>query len=284
MKFKHIGVVTLALSVLYGCHDDLQQLKFDASQMQVFENQKYGPDELHDIDIALPAGRDSSTPFVIFIHGGAWQFGEKVNYKDEIRMFAEAGIAAASINYRLASRLYVVHHPAQPNDVERAIDFVKSQSTIWQVSPNRIGLCGFSSGGHLAMLVAYAFNNDNAVKAIASWAGVSDFVAPEQLAIDGMPGYIGTYLGEDLITPEDTAKWKAASPFWVVTAQAPPTLLIHGDNDDTVPFSTGVALKNKLDSLGVPNQLITLDASHLLSGAPLDQARLATLDWFHVKL
>lgn len=282
MKFNAITFVFLIFVV--SCADEHQELKFDTSQLQVFEDLNYGPDPMHDMDVALPANRDTTTPFVIFIHGGAWQFGEKVNFSEEIRLFAQSGIAAASINYRLASRLYKIHHPDQPNDIRRALEFIRSQRNVWQVSSSRIGLSGFSSGGHLAMLVGYAFNNDKAIKAVASWAGVSDFVAPEQLAIGGMPGYMGTYLGEYLFTPEDTAKWKAASPFWVVTAQAPPTLLIHGDHDDTVPYSTGLALKNKLDSLGVANQFITLNANHLWSGEVLDSARVATLEWFLIKL
>lgn len=273
----------MALLCFSGC-DKWQEDNLDATKFQTLTNMSYGPHSRHVLDIALPANRDTNTPVVIFIHGGAWVLGDKSVFSAEIRQFAEAGMACATINYRYASDFQSIHHPALPTDVRKAVDFIRFKSDIWKVSSTRIGLVGHSAGGHLSLIASYAFNDDRAIKACASWAGVTDLLHPDQLAIDGAYAIFKTYTGTDLINTADTLAWKAASPFWTVNSTAPPTLFIHGSQDETVPYSTSIALKTKLDTLGVINALTTLNAQHIWTGANLDQARTVTLQWFQSKL
>lgn len=285
-QFKAVfftGWAFVALLCFSGC-EKWQEDNLDASKLQTLTNMSYGSHSRHELDIALPAHRDTNTPVVIFIHGGAWILGDKSVFSSEIRQFAEAGIACATINYRYASDIQNVHHPALPTDVRKAVDFIRFKSELWKVSSSRIGLVGHSAGGHLSLITSYAFNTDGAIKACASWAGVTDFLHPDQLAVDGANDIFKTYTGTDLINAADTIAWKLASPFWVVNSSAPPTLFVHGTADETVPYSTSVAMRSKLDSLGVQNSFTPLNAQHIYTGGTLDQARSVTLQWFQSNL
>ena len=96
-----------------------------------------------------PAG-EGPFPVVIDIHGGAWTTGDLTDGKARDRYLAEAGIAVAAINFRHAADGY----PTSSIDINYAIRWVKARAEELGIDPARVGLCGQSSGGHLAMLAA----------------------------------------------------------------------------------------------------------------------------------
>lgn len=285
MRKSHLFPAVLLL-FLCSCEkfEDLQEKKLDASKRQTLYHIAYGPKNRQVLDIALPANRSSNTPVVVFIHGGAWVMGDRSVFATEIQRFADAGIACASINYRYASDITHVHHPELPGDVRAAVDFIVSKSEEWQVSRDRFGLVGHSAGGHLALTTAYGYN-DGRIKACASWAGLLDLTADDQLAITGAPALFKTYLGAPLNSAADTLQYRGASPYWLATTYSVPTLLIHGTNDIGVPYADAQRMKTKLDQLKVPNTLITFDgAGHIWTGKNLNRARNESLAWFQGKL
>jgi acetyl esterase/lipase len=283
---KHFLVpVLFAIAVLTAGCEKWQEDQLDASKQQTLSNISYGSGLRHRMDVALPANRDTTTPVVIFIHGGAWVFGDKGVFSDDIAQYAEEGIACATINYRYASELTGIGHPEIPEDVRAAIDHIVSKSDLWKVSTTRFGLVGHSAGGHLALQAAYTLNSDGRIKACSSWAGPVDLLDTDQLAISGAPGLFKTYLGTNLTTAADSALYREASPHHRAHADAPPTLLIYGTVDDLVPHIVGERMKVKLDGLGVENDLVTLTGQgHVWTGQTLENVRSATLDWFHTRL
>lgn len=286
MKTRHLLLTTIAACLLTACSksEDFQEKFLNPGKQQTLYSIKYGSHARNIMDISLPANRSANTPVVVLIHGGAWIMGDKFYFMKEIEQFAKAGIACATINYRYASDIINVHHPDLPNDVKQAIDFIASKSEKWQLASNRFGLCGHSAGGHLALLTTYTLN-DGRIKACGSWAGPLDLLNPEQLAVVGCKEIGKTYVGTGLSTASDTAKYKAASPYWMVNTNSPPTLLIHGTADIGVPYSCSKLMKDRLDSLGVENQLHTFTGSgHIWLGKDLDNARAITLKWFQDKL
>lgn len=93
------------------------------------------------------------------------------------------------------------------------------------------------------------------------------------------------YTGTGLTTSSDTALYMQASPYWVAHASVPPTLLVHGTQDELVPYSNSVRLQQRLDSLGVTNTLTTLQgAEHIWTGQTLETARTVTMNWFQQNL
>jgi acetyl esterase/lipase len=282
-----LALVLVTFSLFTSCSkksEEFQESFLNTGKQQTLYGIKYGSHTRNVMDIALPANRNTSTPVVVLVHGGAWVMGDKAYFTQEIQQFAKAGIACATINYRYASDITNVHHPDLPNDIKTAIDYIASKSEKWQVAPDRFGVCGHSAGGHLALLTAYTLN-DGKIKACGSWAGPVDFIDPEQLKITGAHEVFKAYMGNGLTSAADTLKYKEASPYWTATGTSVPTLLVYGTEDIGVPYSNPVKMKSKLDSLGIENSLITLTgANHIWMGKDLEKARTATLNWFKEKL
>lgn len=282
-KYILSALALFLLLLLPSCYK--QEDHLDASKKQTLYSISYGPHQRNQLDIMLPANRTQQTPVVIFIHGGAWIGGDKSVFSGEFNQYADAGFACATMNYRFASDLEQVYHPALPEDVKKAVDFIASKSQTWQVAPDRFGLVGHSAGGHLALITSYAFNSDNRIKACASWAGPVDFTDSDQLAIAAAPALFQTYMGRSLQSAADTAAYRSASPYWNVQAQSVPSMLIYATNDELVPFSNGIKMQAMLDSAGVNNNFKALQgASHTWGGNYLTESRNLTLQWFQQHL
>lgn len=284
---KAIFLCIGAAALIISCKKEvlLQEKKLDSDKLQTLYEVFYWDKTRTYMDIALPKNRTTNTPVVIFIHGGAWVMGSKEIFYPEIKKFAEAGIACATINYTYASKMKNNHHAELVADIRKAIDFIASKSETYQVSPDRFGLVGQSAGGHLALITSYTMNYDNKIKACASWAGPVDFIDQDQLNITGAHAISKIYIGCELNTANDTFKYKEASPFWMVNSTSVPTLLIHGTEDIGVPYCNIVKMQAKLESFGVVNQFKTFEGgAHLWTGGNLADARNTTLGWFQSKL
>ena len=110
----------------------------------------YGPDPLQRLDLTVPSGK--GFPTVIFVHGGSLTTGDKRDddYKNACAPFPEAGIACASVNYRLAPK---DAWPAQADDVAAAVAWVRAGIGSRGGDPHKLVLMGHSSGALLAALV-----------------------------------------------------------------------------------------------------------------------------------
>lgn len=283
---KNWFLVVVITSQILSCKKlaQLQEQALDSDKKQTLYDIPYGDHLRTNLNIALPKNRTTNTPVVIFIHGGAWVMGQKGVFLKEMDMFADAGIACATINYRYASEIRHIHHTELMQDVRKAVDYIASKSETWQVAPNNFGLVGQSAGGHLSMMAAYTYNPDHIIKACASWAGPVNFIDNDQLAINSSHQVFELYVGCPLNTHQDTMSYKSASPYWN-TENAVPTLMIHGTKDIGVPYSNITRFKEQLDADGVKNSFITFDGEgHLWYGNKLNEARNITLDWFKQEL
>src|SRR6202158_2818554 len=110
--------------------------------------------EVHGFQLTLDAHiPDASGPFpaAILVHGGGWVAGDKQQYITYIfQPLSDAGFAWFSVNYRLAPQY---KFPADADDVEAGIRFVKANAARYKVDPRRIALLGESAGGHLVSYV-----------------------------------------------------------------------------------------------------------------------------------
>lgn len=128
----------------------------------VMEDLRYteGNEEKHNLDLYLPAGVENA-PVLIWIHGGAWAFGDRKKEKELASQFVRKGIVVAVISYRLSPALWAdpkfdqgIQHPEHIQDVAQAFKWVHQQATRYGYSQSRIFVSGYSSGGHLAALLA----------------------------------------------------------------------------------------------------------------------------------
>lgn len=165
------------------------------------------------------------------------------------------GITAFVLKYRLGPRY---HHPIELGDAQRAIRIVRSQSKDFGVSPDHIGMMGFSAGGHLASTAGTHFDagNPNAADTIDRASSRPDFL------ILGYPvlsfttpythkGSLRNLLGD---TP-DPKLVESLSSELQVTAQTPPTFLFHTNEDKGVPSENSVLFYLALKKNNVPAEM-----------------------------
>lgn len=218
-------------------------------------NIPYGADSAQRMDIYLPAGRTHATKVLVLIHGGGWASGDKSEFETAIPSLQRylPGYAIMNMNYRLANQ-FTNHFPTQENDVKTAIHFILNNAASYHISKDLI-LLGTSAGAHLALLQAY--KNSALVKpqAVISFFGPTNMA--EMYTRQGNSYYqfaIGLLVGG---TPDKMpVVFEQASPINFVTSQSAPTLLFHGGKDGLVPASQSKQLKAKLDSSGVPAELV----------------------------
>jgi len=222
---------------------------------QTIINVAYGNDAEQKMDVYLPAGRSTdSTKLIVLVHGGAWVSGDKADFAKYIPSLQQRlpNYAIANINYHLATTA-ANHFPTQENDMKAAIDFLLQKSVGYHISQNFV-LLGASAGGHLAMLQAYKYDAPK-IKAVVDFYGPVDMADMyNSLAVPLYKTVIETLMNG---TPASNASlYQQSSPINFVSVQSPPTIILHGDADILVNPSQSVALKNKLQSLGVTNQLV----------------------------
>jgi acetyl esterase/lipase len=175
----------------------------------------------HRLDLYLPKGCQDF-PVVMFVHGGAWFFGDKDFFGAHEavgRMFARHGIGSAVISYRLTPQ---VQHPEHEKDVARAFAWLHANVKKYGGRPDELFTCGHSAGGHLVALLA---TDDEYLKA-------------EGLSLSDIKGAIpisGVYdLPDHMFTEvfgKDKEVRRKAMPLNDVCEGCPPFLIIYGDQD-----------------------------------------------------
>jgi acetyl esterase/lipase len=155
------------------------------------------------------------------------------------RWLNSLGISAFVLQYRLGPKY---HHPAMINDAQRAIRTVRSRATALHIDPSRIGIWGFSAGGHLASTAATHFDagNPSAPDPIDRAGSRPDFAILAYPVISfGEFAHVGSrdnLLGKN----PDPKLVEDLSNDLRVTAQTPPTFLFHTTTDTTVPVENSV--------------------------------------------
>lgn len=218
-------------------------------------NVPYGSNAQQKMDVYLPAGRNTATTkVIIMIHGGGWNAGDKTDlnqYIDSLKK-REPTYAIFNINYRLAIAPDLF--PTQENDVKAAIEFIYNKRTEYLIS-DKFVLIGASAGGHLALLQGYKHTSPVKVKAIVDFFGPTDLTE----LYNNPPTPLVPLLLSAVTSGTPTSQallYQTSSPLNYVTAQSPPTLILHGGVDIVVPSSQSVLLKNKLQTSGVVYQYI----------------------------
>jgi acetyl esterase/lipase len=233
------------------------------------------------VDASIPDGK-GPFPVAILVHGGGWGGGDKaVVHVPPMQPFNDAGFTWFSIDYRLAPK----HRwPACIDDVRTAIRWVKEHAAEFKGDPNRIVLVGYSAGGHLAAYAVATADDTTRVQGLVVFAGPTDLVADCERRGEVSPALQALFdHGPDLDAPI-REKLADASPLNFLTDRMPPTLLIHGTKDLSVPYSQSVVFQEKMKDLKVSCELITIpEGEHRLR----DWERLnneypkKTVDWLN---
>lgn len=170
--------------------------------------------------------------------------------------FNSIGITAFVLKYRLPSNDIMVNkHNGPLQDAQKAIRLVRQHAPEWQLDPNRIGVMGFSAGGHLAACLSNLYDS----RVYASEDGISarpDFsilIYPVISMSDGIAhqgsksNLLGTAASKDLVETFSIEKQ--------VDALTPPTFLIHASNDRSVPVQNSIQYYEALLQYNVPVEM-----------------------------
>ncbi|MCG7345683.1 alpha/beta hydrolase [Sporosarcina sp. ACRSL] len=256
----------------------------------------YKQRENYELKADFYPASDKSRPIIVYIHGGGLVWGSREDMKPEqIDFYQRAGFNIFSIDYRLAPETKL---PAIKEDIEDALYWVENEGTQqFDYDPTKIAVIGSSAGGFLALLTG-TFKNKP--KAIISFYGYGEIIgdwavkpSPHYSAMTNVPRELAKMLVKNdiisvgpiekryaiymharqhgvwieeisglipMIEKEELSKY---CPLYHVEADYPPTLLLHGTNDEDVPYEQSVLMVEKLQEIGVESKLITIpDGKH----------------------
>jgi acetyl esterase/lipase len=200
------------------------------------------------------ANRASAAPLVLVVHGGGWDGGSSRQFAELNRELASLGYAVASVNYRLAPKW---QWPAQREDVLAAVTYLKNHSVELGLDPRQWVILGRSAGGQIAGQVAYSLH-DPSLRGLVAFYAPTDLSAGyywgEENDLLNLRGLLRNYLGG---TPDNASvAYRAASPLSHITANSPPTLILHGAGDFMLSRRHALSLEASLKASGVRNLLI----------------------------
>ena len=202
-----------------------------------------------------PEGKANGTAVVIF-PGGAYRIVSMGLEGSEVAdWLAASGVTCFVVRYRLGPRY---HHPVMLGDAQRAIRTVRARASEWNVDPHRIGIIGFSAGGHLASTAGTHFDagspsSGDAVERAGSRPDFMMLIYPVISMRDSVThrGSRVNLLGEN----PDPALVRLLSNETQVTRETPPTLLVHSTDDKTVPAENSLLFYQAVRNAGVPVEM-----------------------------
>ncbi len=213
------------------------------------------------LDICKPKKLTSKVPAIVLTHGGGFRKGSKKDLRSECVALAQMGYVGVAVDYRLTD---VAPYPAQIDDVQYAVRWIRAHADQYFVDPTKLGSLGGSAGGYLATMLGVRDTRDAA-------GGLLEFSSQVQVVIDrsGIPmdatnpatlpdpngpfknsfsEIAATYLKGYTQTPELI---REISTVTYVTGKSAPLLAVHSVNDQLAPIANAYAIVNALKTQGV---------------------------------
>ena len=204
------------------------------------------------LDIVYPSVGEAPYKVIMVFHGGGWAFGTKGSETISSIMYGTTqGYAMVNVNYRLSGETM---WPAPLYDAKAAVRFIRANAEKYKLDASKIVVWGNSVGGHIAEMLGatnarYEFENfsmgnpssSSAVQGVVSWYGVSDVTD-----FPKVKDPVNKEMGFNTELPEFKERADKASPLRLVTENFPPILLVHGTNDQVVPYRQSVELFDEI--------------------------------------
>ena len=268
--YRAIALIVFATSSTPAAADgpfpDLQT-PYDAVEDVVYGN-KLGMGLTFDV---LTPKEEAKNVGIILISSGGWG-SEKSNLTEEVTRRRRDHWVMGLLNSGYT--VFITRHGSTPRfqvpemieDIRRAVRFVRLHADRHGIDPDHLGITSGSSGGHLALMIATTGDDGDAdsrdpvervssrVQAVVSWFPPTDMVNwgrenGYELIGKLRPGLFEDVFGE--IT-DLRSQLESISPYYFVTEDDPPLLLIHGTADATVPIQQSKVMKQKYVDVGIP--------------------------------
>ncbi len=211
------------------------------------------------LTIYLPAKEKATGAAVVIFPGGGYGHLAMDHEGHQIAQWLNSlGIAGFIVQYRHRNSGAGYGHPAPIQDAQRAIRMVRSRAAEWNVDPSRIGIIGFSAGGHLASSAGTHFQirYSEAKDAIDQVSCRPDFMILMYPVISFTESYTHKGSRSNLLGKDpDKNLVESFSNEKQVTPETPPTFLVHADDDKAVPPENSIAFYLALRKAGVPAEM-----------------------------
>ena len=299
-RLAALAFLALAPTVALAVADDPP-----SRQQDVIYGRKFGT--ALTLDVFRPAKAANGLGVVFVVSGGWYSSHDGINLAF-VRSFTDRGYTVFAVVHGSQPKFTI---PEVVGDMNRAVRFIRHHAGDYGVAADRLGIYGASAGGHLSLMQGTAgdLGNPAATDPIerepSRVAAVACFFPPTDFLNYGKPGEdaIGRGILEGFAAPFDfhdfdpkrkkfvevvdeakiAALGRSISPINHVSADDPPTLIIHGDADKLVPIQQAEIIVEKLQAAGVEAKLIAKPgAAHGWGGIEKDISSLA--DWFDAHL
>jgi acetyl esterase/lipase len=239
----------------------LMSQALDRKHVEVTEPTRMITDVINPtLTIYRPAkDKDTGTAMLICPGGGYWNLYWQLEGEEVADWLNSIGVTGIILKYRVPRHSdEIKDRPARRplQDSQRAVSLVRSNASAWGIDPQRIGIVGFSAGGHLAIATAINFEKRSytAIDEIDTISCRPDF------AVSVYPGYLKVKDKDEL------------APGLEIPAGTPPVFLAHGGADIISPPENSVLMYLALRRAGVPAELhVYANAAHDFGVRPSDQ-------------
>jgi len=261
---RALVLITLTVSLLSGCAGQKILNAFTPQRdLEKATNLSYGPDPRQKLDIYTPEGA-SNAPVVVFFYGGNWTDGSKNLYEFVAQALTSRGFVAVVPDYRLYPE---VRFPAFVEDGAAAVAYARQVASRYGGDPDTLFVMGHSAGAHIAAMLATDERYLRSQGGSRTWlrgfiglAGPYDFLPIQDETTRAIFG------------PE--SEHPNSQPVNFVDGQVPPTLLLHGENDQVVYADNSRGLAQRIaEEGGQPKLIVYSKMSHqkmiAVFGAPL---------------
>jgi acetyl esterase/lipase len=252
----------LAVAAVMSCHaaEAARIVKRNIIYDTVTEKNAKGVVETRNLllDLYLPGGANAKPlPVVIFALEGCDNSKSKSNIPADIQAWADAGLAVASVDYRLAPTWL---YPAGLTDMQQALRFLRKNAATYNLDPDRVAAHGESAGGYLAAMLGVQPSPDRQgrldgysarVGAVSDWSGRTDFDRPQPSGDDCAALWLGLAR-----TSVNQPAFVAASVGPYVDKNSADFLIAHGTTDVQVEPYHSVSLAGLLRKVGRAPQLL----------------------------
>ncbi len=243
------------------------------------------------LDVIQPA-KSNGYGIIYMVSGGWISNHDGINPKN-YAPYLERGYTVFAVCHGCQPKFII---PEITQDIHRAVRFIRHNAAKWGVNAARLGISGASAGGHLSLTMGTQGGpgkadakdpidrESSAVQTVACFYPPTDFLnygkpGEDAVGVGILKNYKGAF-GSASDTPEGRQQLgKAVSPIYYITAQLPPTLIVHGDADTLVPIQQAEIFVQSAAAAGATAKLIAKPgAAHGWSNQGADMVTMA--DWF----
>jgi len=299
IAFPIIGIACLIVPAV--CHAGIESLIVPYTAIEdVVYGQKEGMGLTLDV---LQPEQDPKGIGILVVSSGSWK-SSKSNLAEKVTQFRRDHWGMGLLHSGFT--VFVVRHGSGPRfqvpemieDIRRSARFIRMKAADYAIDPDRIGITSGSSGGHLALMVGMTGDDgkpeskdpverlSSRVQAIVSWFPPTDLI--NWGTTDGYkmievsrPTLFKEIFGTITDLPEQL---KSISPLYHLSSDDPPLLLIHGDQDRTVPLQQSEILKAKYEEAGLKVKLIVQPGGGHTYWDGIEKQYVDVAQWFDAYL